>query len=128
MKLTMWTDSKEEFLLNIKDYEYYITKDNRLMDRIEFEGYNYDERPEIKDSFIISGLAPYHTTDWLRFYCEEYHPEINFDEEFETETPGVFDRYHEKFGYDYLEWVAQEIYKRFKEELAERGYELPWDE
>jgi hypothetical protein len=44
MKLTMWTDSKEEFLLNIKDYEYYITKDNRLMDRIEFEGYNYDER------------------------------------------------------------------------------------
>jgi hypothetical protein len=64
----------------------------------------------------------------LRFYCEEHHPEINFDEEFETETPGVFDRYHEKFGYNYLEWVAQEIYKRLKEELAERGYELPWDE
>ena len=44
----------------------------------------------------------------------------------ETGSPGVFSRYHERFGYDYTEWVSQKKYDLFKEELAERGYELFW--
>jgi len=125
MKVTVpWTDDKEEFMLHISDGEWVVTTNNELL---YLSAYDPEPEFDVKDRFMIFGLAPYHTTDWLRFFCEEHHPKINFDKEFETNGLGVFARYQEKFGHDYEEWVAQEKYNMLKDELAKKGYELPWE-
>ena len=118
-----WTHDKGYFLLGIKQGEWGVTIDDELVDLGPYS----DVKKEIKAKFPIYGLAAYHTTDYLRFFCEEHHPEIDFDKEFETDKPGVFDRYNEKFGYDFEEWVQQKIYNKVKEELAKLGYTLPWE-
>jgi len=128
MKMTRvtvsWADNKEDFLLTMTDGEWIVTKDNELYYlAIHDNSSDY----EIKDRFLICGLAPHHTTDWLRFFCDEHHPEVNFDKEFETDTPGVFARYQERFGDDYLEGVAEMQYEALEEELTKLGYELHFD-
>jgi alkyl hydroperoxide reductase subunit AhpF len=77
--------------------------------------------------FVFVGLVPDYTSDWLKSFCEKYHPEINFDRELETHKPGVFARYHDKFGYDYIKVSRQETYNKLKEALGKKGYELPWE-
>jgi hypothetical protein len=118
-----WADNKEDFLVSIRDGQWIVTKDYELHYLTEYDDPDYD----VMDEFMFCGLCSYHTTDWLRFFCDEYHPEIDFDKEFETDKPGVFDRYSEKFGHDYEEWVQQKIFNRLKEELSKKGYSLPWE-
>jgi len=119
-----WCDDEEELMLSIPDGEWIITTDNQLTyltlddDKSDFN---------VKESFSIFGLAPHHTTDWLRFFCSKHHPEIDFDKEFETDKPGVFARYQEKFRRDYEGWVEKKKLKMLKEELAIRGYQLSWE-
>ncbi|MDP8227152.1 MAG: hypothetical protein P9L89_05890 [Candidatus Celaenobacter polaris] len=105
----------------VPEGEWIITKDNELLplgiDELESDF-------DVKESFVLYGSVPGHTTYWLCQFCYEHHPEIDFDKEFETNEPGVFARYQEKFGHDYEEWVAQAKYDLLKEELAKSGYEL----
>jgi len=120
-----WADTKEDLLVSMSHGEWIVTEDNELYYLV------YGEDPsdyEIKDKFLICGLAPHHTTDWLRFFCEEHHPEVDFDEEFETNTPGVFARYQERFGHDYEEAVAKMQYEALEKELTKLGYELHFDD
>lgn len=123
-----WADNKEDFIVNIDDGEWVITENNELVTQSYVDNSLYEDPPVIKESFLISGLSGYHTTDWLRFFCEEHHPEVDFDKEFETDKSGVFDRYQDKFGYDYTEWADQEIYEELKEALAKKGYCFDWDD
>jgi hypothetical protein len=118
-----WANSKEDFMLRITDGEWIITKNNELkhLGDSELES-DYD----VKNSILLYGLALHHTSDWLRLFCEEHHPEVDFDKEFETDKLGVFGRYQEKYDHDYEDWFAQKKYDRLKEELAKIGYRLPW--
>ncbi len=84
-----------------------------------------EEDHKVEESFIFGD--PSSTTYWLRGFCKEVHPEIDFDTEFETDEPGVFGRYNAKFGYDYAEWVYEEKYSSFVDLLSRKGYKLPWD-
>ncbi len=120
----LWTEDEEGFIYSIEDGEWIITRENELRPGIVADNI---EESDVKARFFLYGVSPTHTTDWLRFFCEERHPEIDFDKEFETDTPGVFARYHDRFGRDYEEWVAEEKYNRLKEELAKLGYRLPWE-
>ena len=117
-----WVKDKEDFIASIHDGEWVVTADYELHLMTGIDDPIYD----VRDRFLIYSLSLYHTTDWLRLFCEEHHPEINFDMEFETDQPGVFDRYREKFGYDYEEWGRQEIFNRLEKSLSEKGYSLPW--
>ena len=124
MKVTIpWTNNKEIFLNNVFDGLWIITKDNNLV---------YIPQPDaqtdydIKERFVFVGLVPDYTSEWLKSFCEKYHPEINFDRELEAHKPGVFARYHDKFGYDYIKMVSQEKYNKLKKALGKKGYELPW--
>jgi hypothetical protein len=121
-----WADNKGDFIHSVSDGEWMITTDNELMCRALCS-----ESPKgvtVKHFLLVCGLAPHHTTDWLRFFCNKHHPDIDFDKEFETGKPGVFARYQEKFGYDYEEWVSEEKYMILKEKLMSLGYEMPWEE
>ena len=125
MKLNIpWTKNKEIFLNNVFDGLWIITKDNDLV---------YIPQPDaqpdydIKERFVFVGLVPDYTSNWLKSFCEKHHPEINFDHELEPHKPGVFARYHDKFGYDYLKVVSQETYNKLKKALSKKGYELPWE-
>jgi len=118
-----WADNKEDFLLSINQGEWGITIDDELKNL----GPHFEVKEKIKAEFLICDLATHHTTDLLRSFCKEHHPEIDFNKEFETGEPGVFGRYEEKFGHDYEEWVQQKIYDEMKEELAKLGYMLPWE-
>jgi|GEM_PF-2120738 len=82
---------------------------------------DFDEATEIEELMIGN---PVFTTYRLRQYCAEFHPEINFDKEFETDTPGVYARYQDRFGFDYADWAKNEIYNDLEEELKARGYKL----
>ena len=119
-----WTKYKEIFLNNVFDGHWIITQDNDLV---------YLPQPdsqrdyEIKERFFFVGLNPHYTSDWLKSFCEKHHPEINFDRELEAHKPGVFAKYHDKYGYDYLKVVQQEKYNKLKEALGKKGYELPWE-
>jgi len=116
-----WAENKEDFLDSINHTQWVVTTDNEL-----FYNVMGDEDYKVKDKFLVVGQAPHHTTDWLRFFCNENHPEIDFDKEFETKSPGVFARYQERFGYDYMEGINEAIYQTLKEELDKKGYQLPW--
>jgi hypothetical protein len=119
-----WTDSKEIFVDNICDGHWAITQANDL---VYFAKPGFQMDNDIKERFFFVGLVPKYTCDWLKSFCEEHHPEINFEEEFETDKPGVFERYQDKFGYDYLKVVRQNKYNKLNEELGKKGYELPWE-
>ena len=119
-----WTKYKEIFLNNVFDGHWIITQDNDLVYLPQLGSQrDYD----IKERFFFVGLVPHYTSDWLKFFCEKHHPEINFDHELATHKPGVFARYHDKFGYDYLKVVQQEKYNKLKEASGKKGYELPWE-
>jgi hypothetical protein len=120
--LKTWANNKDDFIMSIHDGEYCITKDNKLV--FNDEDLSGVKIGNVKHTFLLYGLAPYHTTDWLRFFCGENHPEIDFDKEFETDTPGVFERYHQRFGHDYEDWVWKAKYDRLKEEVEMLGYVL----
>jgi len=117
-----WAKDKEDFMASVHDGEWVVTTDYELHLVSDYD----DKIYEVRDRFLIYGLSVYHTTDWLRFFCDEHHPEIDFDTEFETDRPGVFEKYQEKFGHDFEEWCQQEIFNRLKEALSEKGYSLPW--
>jgi hypothetical protein len=115
---------KEDFMPMIPDgAEWIITKNNELFARPDYDDTEY----EIKESFILAGRAPYHTSNWLRYFCEVHHPEVDFDKDFETDRPGVYVRYEERFGRDYGEWVMEVKYNALRNELSKLGYELPWE-
>ena len=120
-----WANSKGDFLLSVKDGRWIITEGNELYPMTIADD---DSQYHIKDDFVFCGLATYHTTDWLRFFCNEHHPEVNFDKEFETNTPGVYARYQERFGHDYEEAVAEMQYNALEKELNKIGYELHFDD
>lgn len=120
-----YAETKEDFLYIIGDNtDWIITTDKelRVLGDDEFRE-DYDCEVE----FFLGTSFPGSTTGWLRAFCREHHPEIDFDVEFETNKPGVFARYQERFGHDYEDWVSQAKYEALKSELSKRGYELPWD-
>ena len=120
-----WTTTQAEFMLTAMDGEWVITANNEL---IKENPYNaLPKGTQIKKRLLVVSRATYHTTDYLRIFCEENHPEIDFDTEFETDKPGVYARYQEKFGHDYEDGVMELQYEALKKELAKKGYELPWD-
>ena len=118
-----WVEDKETFIASIQDGEWIVTVDYELHLLDGFDGTDDD----VRDRFLIYGLGLHHTTDWLRFFCKKYHPEIDFDKEFETDQPGVFGKYQEKFGHDYEEDVNQQIFNELEKSLSEKGYSLPWE-
>ena len=117
-----WCESEEDFVLNICDGDWVVTTDNELI----HVGLNDDRPDNVKEEFFIYN-STYHSTYWLRLFCDEHHSEVDFDKEFLTNEPGVFARYQEKFGYDYEEWIDQEKYRQLKDELAKKGYEISWE-
>ena len=121
-----WTNSRDDFMLSDMNGEWVITMKNELIHVGPHEC--FPKRVKKKEDFIVAGRAVYHTSDWLRFFCNEHHPEIDFDAEFETNKPGVFARYQEKFGHDYEDGVRALQYEALKKELLARGYELPWED
>lgn len=83
----------------------------------------HDETPDnAVDSVWIGN--PTFSTYRLRQYCEEFHPEIDFDEEFDTSEPGVFGRYQEKFDDDYGGWIDKQIRLELEAALKAKGYQL----
>ena len=130
--LTTWADTEEElgFSLSEND-EYLITNKGRLVALSPYastedlqESGDLEPNEEILHKFYLPSLISYHTTDYLRWACEELHPEVDFDREFRTDEPGVFARYQERFGYDYEEDVHRMKSDSLKERLKELGYEL----
>lgn len=117
-----WAGTKEDFLLSINHSEWVITEDNELFYLVNGDSENL----KIKETFLIVERAQHHTTDWVRLYFQEHHPEIDFDKEFETDQPGVFARVQEKVGRKYEDFVNNEIYNRLKNELTKLGYKLHW--
>lgn len=122
--VTTHTRDKEDFMSGIHDGDWIVTKDNQL---IHLSINDLESDYDVKAGFLIYERNVNHTTDWLRLFCTEHHPEVDFDVEFETNQPGIFGRYNDKYGYDYVEYVNQEIYNRLKQALADKGYKLPWD-
>lgn len=126
MKLKTETNDKDEFMCTLDHGTWIITTDNKLLSMPEHM--TYDDlglnEEEVKEELW---LYMHNDTYWLELFCDEYHPEIDFHKEFETNEPGVFARYQAKFGYDYAEWEYQQKYNELKNELAKRGYELPWE-
>ncbi len=140
--LKTWTEDKEEFIMQCDSGtgEWYITNDDRLIDSIEYdlESYEYYNQHSIDDYDFGQDMIKYNlfitgcdssicSTYWLRSYCEEYHPDIDFDKEFLTDRPGVFGRYQDKFGHDYEEWISKSVYTQIKDEIDARGYKFIWD-
>ena len=118
-----WTDNKDDFILSITEGEWAISTEDGLFFREMLPA-----GTKVKKSFLICSRCVYHTTDWLRFFCHEHHPEVDFDKEFDTHKPGVFSRYQDRFGHDYEEHAMQQKYDLLKEELKKAGYKLPWED
>ena len=126
-----YADDKEDFIECWARAGRWIITDSRDLFPIhpdESESDVIESGGKIIEDFEIYDLAPYHTTDYLRLYCEKFHPEVDFDFEFKTNKPGVFGRYQERFGYDYQEWASKYVYDELKNELDSRSYCLPWEE
>jgi hypothetical protein len=66
-----------------------------------------------------------HTTDWARAYWDTFFPNSNFDEMFETDEPGVFDRFqsHEEIA-NFTIWKYDKQLILLYEELLDMGYRL----
>lgn len=125
--LKTWTDDKEEFLYSLKDGSYHITKDMKLFPEGVKDIGLFDEGDIIDSVHIFYGPV-HHTTDRLRQFCAEFHPEIDFDAEFQTNEPGVFGRYQERFPEDnYGSWICEQIYAELIEALNEKGYTLEFE-
>jgi hypothetical protein len=126
MKVTInWAKTKDDFIVTGLAGEWIITTKNELIKKdICFV---LPKGATIKKEIMVVVRAVYHTTDFLRLFCNEHHPEIDFDTEFETDKPGVFARYEDKYGHDYEDGVMELEYEALKEELAKIGYELPWE-
>lgn len=67
---------------------------------------------------------PTFSTYRFRQYCDDLHPEIDFDKEFDTSEPGVFGRFQDKFDDDYEEWISNKILSELEEKLKIKGYVL----
>lgn len=123
------TMTKSDFICNVKDGEWVITEDNCFYDLDFIEQFDLKQLEEsgidgrIKDS-ILTDCPSNAPTVRLRRYCNRNFPEIDFDEEFQTNEPGVFQRFLEKMGGDILENIQLEIYKELMEKLKEKGYFL----
>lgn len=117
---------KDEFINFCHDGEWVITDTLELYPSGVSGGSFKDENPKIIDRVFIGHPNPNFTTYRLRQFCNEFHPEIDFDTEFETDGSGVYARYQEKFGYDYQEWAQETIFRELVDALAEKGYCLPF--
>jgi hypothetical protein len=127
--LKVWTDDKEEYMLLLTlELNWFITKNHELLHESQIEVMNDDEKPEIIEEFTIYHPAIGRTTYFLREFCNEYHPEVDFDTEFETHKPGVFGKYQEKFGHDYSDYDLDQKYQILDSALAEMGYKLPFEQ
>ncbi|MBU2623039.1 MAG: hypothetical protein KKD92_12050 [Proteobacteria bacterium] len=126
-RVECWTNNRKDFQRYCLDLsgEWIITRNNQLI-KVE-KDMEIPEGDTRKESFIVAGCNIINTTELLRSFCAEHHPEIDFDTEFETNKPGVFARYEEKFSDDYEEVVREQQYEALKKELSTRGYGLPWE-
>lgn len=125
-----WTNNKEDFVTAIEAGEWYIMENDILItgdQRRNMKGPS-EGRNQIKHVLFVASPTNHPTTTWLRIFCSEHHPEIDFDKEFETDKPGVFARYQEKFGHDYEESVREMQYEALKEELSKKSCEFPWED
>ena len=120
--LKTWTDDKEEFIRALCDGDYYVLKGLELAE-VPDGGDKFFDEEDVIDSFMVNGGSD---TGRLRDYCREFHPEVDFNTEFETYNPGVFSRYQDKFGYDYAEWIQEQIYAELCATLKDKGYRLPF--
>lgn len=117
-----WTNNKEIFLNNVFDGHWIITQDNDL---VYLPQPDFQPDYETKERFFFVCLVPQYTSDWLKSFCEKHHPEINFDHELATHKPGIFARYHDKFGYDYLKVVQQKNTTNLKKRSVKRVMNCP---
>jgi len=124
--LKTWASDEEDLSFSLNESEeYHITNKGNLRALGPYIDETWWEKGETSIySFFLPSLAPHHTTDYLRWYCEEHHPEVNFDKEFETWSPGVFARYQERFGYDYEDEVCKMKLDALKDEIKKCGYRL----
>ena len=105
-----WAGSKQEFLKHDLSGRLYVTKS---------QCYQLGFAPDFSEEKSI---------DWLRLFCNRHHPGIDFDNEFETDKPGVYGRYERKFGRDYEQGLPGIQYETVKDQLLKIGYELPWED
>lgn len=124
--LTVWEDKKEDFIMGLGDGEYFISNTHQLWhgQEVEIEDFMKEDGQTVLHKFTVGDA--YHTTSRLREFCSEFHPEVDFDKEFQTHRPGVFAAYHEKFGYDYDEWMREQIYQELNEAVRDLMYQLPF--
>lgn len=120
-----WAETKDDFITTINDGEWHVMKSLNFVNdsSIDCNPDEYDRDDVIGTIFIGN---PNFTTSRIRQFCSLYHPEIDFDKEFITNEPGVFDRYHDRFGYDYSDWVQEKIYSEMEDALNKIGFRFPW--
>jgi len=107
--ITTFTENKEAFTIGLRDGFFTIVrnKDGSL----ELICHDDDLHETTKVEELLIG-NPAYSTYRLRQYCDEFHPEIDFDKEFGTNNPGVYARYQKK------------IYSELEEALKVKGYKL----
>lgn len=121
--LEPWFDSYN-FLGVAKHLQWYITNDHRLLDEIHKDLREDIDDLEIIKTFWVYHPAPNQETYFMRKFCNEFHSEIDFDNEFRTQEPGAFERYHEKFGNDYEDYEFEHQFSALVNELAQLGYRI----
>lgn len=122
-KVKVWMDTKEDFIvtLSTRDRDYIISDTNQLWD-VKDEGFMEEEGQKVVHRFTISSLS--WTVDKLRQYCAEFHPEVDFDAEFEPQRRGISKRWAQKFGYrEHEQWL---VYQELEKAIRARGYQLPF--
>jgi hypothetical protein len=133
--LKTWTTDVTEFsyVLNEQE-EFHITNKGQLIQHNRDEIDNLrrwgtiDQDEKFIHSFFLPCLASYHTTDYVRWAFEELYPDKDFDLEFETDQPGVFQRILE-LGYGDIEDKARELkLNALTKILDELGYKLDFIE
>jgi len=109
--------------------EYHITNQGNLRagDPHPDKKWWGDPKEESIHSFFLPSLAHHHTTDYLRWFCNTHHPEVNLDDAFQAGRPGVYASYQERFGFDYADEVPNMLLELLKAELRKRGCRLSFE-
>lgn len=132
--LRTWAPNEEDLSFSLNEqHEFAITNKGQLLHNEDFdEMYLEDLRrwetieadEKIVHTFYLPALSHGHTTDYLRWACEELYPEVDFDVEFETDRPGVVQRIRESEYADIEDKAPQMKLQVLKEKIEELGYEL----
>ena len=128
MKKQLKTDL-DTYAYMFKDGEYKISNKGRLFlwtedDRIE-DWRRWGSLAE--DEELVDGVEigdSYHTTSRIRQFMEEFYPQVDFDDEFETHRAGVFERFGQSpYSHNNMEtWEEYVVLEELIAALEEKGY------